>query len=94
MINYYRSHLPRMAELAAPLYSLLKKDVAFEWTSTHQLAFDKLKQAFATRLLLSPVDFTKSFQLYTDASTIALGACLKQGECLIDFYSYRLSPTE
>ena len=83
-----------MAMMAAPLYALLKKDVPFEWTSFHQMAFDKLKQAFAARLMLSPVDFTEKFQLYTDASTIALGGCLKQGDLIIDFYSYRLSPTE
>ena len=52
----------------------------------HQQAFDILKERFAARIILFPVNLKETFQLYTDASVLAIGACLKQGVKIIDFF--------
>jgi cleavage and polyadenylation specificity factor subunit 1 len=46
------------------------------------------------RIQLSPIDLKKTFELYTDASMVAIGAVLKQGDNIIEFFSRKLQPTE
>jgi hypothetical protein len=56
--------------------------VKFEWHSSHQLAFDKIKKVIGTeiKVVLCYPDFKKPvlFHLYTDASDHQLGAVIMQ----------------
>ena len=98
LINYYRKFIPRMAEIAQPLTSLLKKGVQYEWTAECQKAMEILKGAVTRPPILRYVDFTKPMILTTDASNGALGAVLSQedggAEFPIYFASKTLSPAE
>jgi hypothetical protein len=58
------------------LTSLTSSKVKFEWHSSHQQAFDKIKKVIGAEVLLCYPDFNKPvlFHLYTDASDHQLGA--------------------
>ena len=49
-----------------------------DWTSDHQKAFEGLKTALLTSVVLAHPDFTRPFVLCTDASLDGLGAVLSQ----------------
>ena len=44
MTNYSSKYIRDFATLTAPLLELTRKDVRFDWTPTHQEAFEKLKE--------------------------------------------------
>jgi hypothetical protein len=61
-----------------PLTRLTSRKVKFEWHSSHQQAFDKIKKVIGTEVLLCYPDFNKPFHLYTVASEDHLGAVIMQ----------------
>jgi hypothetical protein len=75
------------------LTSLTSSKVKFEWHSSHQQAFDKIKKFIGTEVLLCYPDFNKPvlFHLYTDASDHQLGAVIMQDKKPISFYSRKLN---
>ena len=66
------------ATIVGPLHALMKKDVVFHWTPEWQEAFLKLKHLLMIAPITAFPDFTMPFRLYTDASTLGLGAILAQ----------------
>ena len=61
---------------------LLKKDVAFYWDDQVQRSFEALKKSLTTAPLLSPLDFSKYFILYLEASDMTIGTVVVQeDEC-------------
>ena len=76
--NYYRKFVRGYADIAAPLFNLLKSDVNFEWQEQHQNAFDRLIAALTSYPVLRQPDLTQPFIVHTDASGFALGAVLSQ----------------
>ncbi|KAK3024595.1 hypothetical protein RJ639_044219 [Escallonia herrerae] len=58
---------------AAPLTDLLKKGKVWEWSKRCQIAFDGLKEAVTEEPVLALPDYTKLFELQTDASEFAIG---------------------
>jgi hypothetical protein len=78
------------------LTSLTSSKVKFEWHSSHQQAFDKIKKFIGTELLLCYPDFNKPFlfHFYTDASDHQLGAVIMQDKKPIDFYSQKLNTAQ
>jgi hypothetical protein len=77
-VNFYRRFVPNFANVARPLYNLLRKDNPWQWSASEQGAFDALKAALTSaRLLLQP-DVRKPFFLECDASDYATGAILSQ----------------
>ena len=93
-VNFYRSHIPDLAAIAAPLYDLLKKRTKFLWTTACQKSFDLLCQVLSTRITLVPFRDEGHLVLQTDASSVALGAVLLQNNLPVEFYSRRLSSVE
>jgi hypothetical protein len=77
------------------LTSLTSSKVKFEWHSSHQQAFDKIKKVIGTEIqvLLCYPDFNKPvlFHLYTHASDHQLGAVIMQDRKPIAFYSRKLN---
>ena len=71
----------------------------FEWMMKHQEAFDALKEALSTALVLGYPDFSGEFILEIDASLSGLGTILSQqgkdGQiCVIAYASHSLCPSE
>ena len=61
------------ADIAGPLYDMLKDDASEYWGSAQQAAFDNLKEKLTSEPIRAHPNFDKPFKLYTDASDIGLG---------------------
>jgi hypothetical protein len=72
--------LPKWDSSPVPLTSLTSSKVKFEWHSSHQQAFEKIKKVIGTEILLCYPDFNKSdtFHLYIAASDHQLGSVIMQ----------------
>jgi hypothetical protein len=53
-----------------------------------------VKATIAKEVVLAYLDFTKQFEVYTDASTMQLGSLVTQGNRPIAFFSRKLSVTQ
>jgi hypothetical protein len=78
LTSYYRRLIQGFADLAYPLYYLLKNDVPWVWTEDCQAGFDSLREALVSDPVLALPDFYRPFKLTTDASYRGLGAVLEQ----------------
>lgn len=78
MVVYFSQYIPYYSFIAAPLFALLKKGVKWHWNAEHELAFLEAKQTLSKAPVLGHPIQGRPYQLYTDASDIALGACLQQ----------------
>ncbi len=104
MVQYYRDMWAKRSEMLAPLSNLVRecgetkttrknkvKKTPWHWDSIHQIAFDNVKATVVKEVLLAYPDFTKPFEIYTDASTKQLGAVITQENRPIAFFSQKLS---
>lgn len=80
MVGYYKRFIKNFSKIAKPLTNLLKKDEPYKWTDKCQEAFDTFKEILTNKPLLQYPDFSQPFNITTDASNIAIGAILSQGE--------------
>ena len=55
------------------------------------MAFDNVKATIAKEVVLAYPDFSKTFEIYTNASTTQLGAVITQDNRPITFFSRKLS---
>ena len=78
MVVYFSQYIPYYSFIAAPLFGLLKKGVKWRWEAEHEIAFQEAKQALSKAPVLGHPIQGQPYRLYTDASDIALGACLQQ----------------
>ena len=80
LCNYYRKFIKSYANIAAPLTSLTRKGVPFQWSPECQAAFDLLKQKLTEAPILAypSSDPNDEFILDTDCSDVAMGAVLSQ----------------
>ena len=77
LIGYYRNFVKNYGNIAAPLTALPKNN-SFTWTPATTQAFQTLKMAMCTTLVLALPDFTKTFVLECDASGKGIGVVLYQ----------------
>ena len=63
------------------------KNEGFHWDVTAQKAFDNLKLIMSTTLILHLLDFNEPFSLFTDSSSLGMGAILQQKGHPIAFFS-------
>ncbi len=97
----------KRSEILAPLTDLVgecgetkatkkngTKKKPWKWESIHQQAFSNVKATVTNEVVLAYPDFTKPFEIYTDASTVQLGAVITQENRPIAFFSRKLSKTQ
>jgi len=84
----------KRSHILAPLASLTSKTAKWSWGEVEQTAFDQIKKIVAKEVLLSYPDFTKLFQMYTDASHLQLGAIITQSGKPIAYWSHKLNPAQ
>ena len=107
MVQYYRDMWVKRSQMLAPLTDLVgecgemkttkknkTKKKPWRWDPIHQHAFDNVKATITKDVVLAYPDFYKSFEIYTDASTMQLGAVITQDNRPIAFFSRKLSETQ
>jgi hypothetical protein len=100
MVQYYRDLWARRSDMLAPLTTLVGecgqtkttkakgiKKVPWHWDEAHQRAFDHVKATIAKDVVLAYLDYSKVFEIYTDASNKQLGAVITQDNRPIVFFS-------
>ncbi|GFW49499.1 retrovirus-related Pol polyprotein from transposon 297 [Trichonephila clavipes] len=94
MSQWYSKFIKNYTDLCEPLYNLKRKLKKFCWTTEVQKAFDVVKAAITKAPVLKLPDFKKPFELFTDASSIGVGAVLNQEQRPVVFASRKLSSAE
>ena len=92
MVTYLTPSAPNLAEITAPMRSLLRQNSDFVWDSPQVEAFYKVEQTITQASVLAFSNPQKPLTLQVDASKHGLGASLLQEEKPVAFAS-NLSPT-
>ena len=74
--------------------ALKTRKVPWHWDAVHQKAFDDVKAVIAKDVALAYPDYSKEFEIYTDASSKQMGAVITQQNRPIAFFSRKLSETQ
>ncbi len=107
MVQYYRDLWARRSDMLAPLTSLVgecgqnkttkakgTKKVPWHWDEVHQRALNHVKATIAKDVVLVYPDYSKVFEIYTDAFSKQLGAVITQDNRPIAFFSRKLSDAQ
>jgi hypothetical protein len=107
MVQYYRDLWARWSKMLAPLTSLVgecsqtkvtrakeARKVPWHWNEVHQRAFDHVKATIAREVVLAYPDYSKVFEIYTNAWSKQLGAVITQENRPTAFFSQKLSTTQ
>ena len=76
--GYYRRFIENFTKIATSMFKLLTKDADFQWDTPCQEAFDTLKAKLSVTPVLRGPNWSLPFEIFTDASDIALGGVLGQ----------------
>lgn len=98
LFGYYRKFIKNFAKLTKPLTHCLKKGMQIKHTAEFVESFETCKKIIMNDPILQHPDFSKTFNLTTDASNVAIGAVLSQGpigkDLPVSFASRTLNPAE
>jgi hypothetical protein len=92
LTGYYKKFIRNYSLISITLSDLLKKNVVFQWTPTHQAAFDHLKQLMLEAPVLAIPNFQIPFAVETDACKRGVGAVLSQNGHPVAYLSKALGP--
>ncbi|CAM8972404.1 unnamed protein product [Rhodiola kirilowii] len=76
--GFYRRFIKDFSKIARPLTNLLCNDTKFQFDEECLMAFEKLKKALVSALIIQPPNWDLPFELMCDASDYAIGAVLGQ----------------
>jgi len=99
-VNFYRRFIQDFSTIARPLFNLTHSDKAWSWDTKEWEAFECLKIAVTTALVLISPQNSEPFCIEADSSDFASGAVLsqqlpgKEKWHLVAFYSKFLSLVE
>ena len=98
-VNFYHRFVPHLAAVLAPLHTLTSsvssQKAPLLWSPEQDQAFLESKRALSSAVRLHHPDPAAPLTLTTDASDIAVGAVLAQGNSQpVSFFSKKLSPAE
>ena len=94
MITYLSPFISNLSAQTASLRELLKQDSDFQWSPSHQQAFNELRNKICEDATLAYFDTSKPTTVQVDASMHGLGATLMQGGKPIAYASKALSDAE
>lgn len=94
MASWYRRFVPNFSTIMAPLHHLTGKNIKYHWTEECEVAFQTIKEKLTSAPVLACPDFSKTFDLYCDASSVGLGAVLSQEGKVIAYASRSLTKQE
>ena len=104
IVQYYRDLWVNNSDMLAPLTSLVgvcghtkvtkalkTMKVPCHWDEVHQKAFKDIKAVIVKDVALAYPDYSKEFEIYTDASSPHMGAVITHQNWPITFFSRKLS---
>ncbi|MFM8622685.1 MAG: RNase H-like domain-containing protein, partial [Holophagaceae bacterium] len=94
LVNYYRDMWRRRSHVLAPLTALCSETKKFVWGPAQKEAFREAKQVLSKEAILAFPNFSKVFEIYTDASLYQLGAVITQDGRPLAFYSRKLNDAQ
>ena len=95
LAGFYRRFVPNFSEVLVPLYDLLRKNAAWNWSPKEEAAFQEIKCRLCSHpVVLKLPNMTATFVVSTDASDTGLGAVLSQEGHVVEYASRRLSRAE
>ena len=94
MVNYLKRYSIRLMKLSEPFKPLLRENVEWSWDSTHQDAFDAIKEELTKTTVLAYFNPKSEHIIQTDASLKGLGAVLLQDGRPVIYVSRTLTPAE
>ncbi|KAG3123128.1 hypothetical protein PI126_g23850 [Phytophthora idaei] len=99
LANYLHKYSANYAEMARPLWNLLKKDAHRCWEVGHDEAFQAVKESLLRAPILALPDPDRPFSVVCDASDFAIGCALLQADAdgrerVIAFESRQLKAAE
>ena len=77
-VNFYQRFIYDYSKLASSLTHLIKKDILFEWITECQSAFDALKKAFTSDIILRHYNLNLKIVVKTNASDYVSEGILSQ----------------
>ena len=97
--NFYWRFIKGFSQLASPLTALTQKDIKFDWSSAAEQAFQALKAAFTSALILVMFDLNKPSTVESDSSDCITGEVLSQSDSQgvlhsVTYFFTRMSPAE
>ena len=105
MEQYYHDHWAGRSKMLTPLTSLVgecgqtkvtrtkgTKKSPWHWDEVHQRAFNHVKATIAIEVVLAYPDFSKVFEIFTNASSKHLGAVITQENRPIALFSSQNAP--
>ncbi|KAA0032741.1 ty3-gypsy retrotransposon protein [Cucumis melo var. makuwa] len=94
LAGYYRRFVENFSRIATPLTQLTRKGAPFVWSKACEDSFQSLKQKLVTAPLLTVLDGSGSFVIYSDASKKGLGCVLMQQGKVVAYASRQLKSHE
>jgi len=77
-VNFYRRFIQDFSAKARPLFDLTCSEQVWTWSGKEQAAFEDLKTAVTTALVLVSLQESDPFQIEVDSSDFAIGTVLSQ----------------
>ena len=94
MIQYLAPFIPNLSDTTEPLRALMKKGAVFEWSPSHDQAFERAKNSVCDTTSLAYFDTRKKTVIQVDSSLRGIGAVLMQDGKPVAFASKALTEAE
>ena len=86
LVNFYKKFYKKRSATLRPITTLTSNKVKFLWTKECEEAFKKMKAIMAEQTLARLPDYTKRFDVHTDASDKQIGGAISQEEIPLAYF--------
>eukprot|EP01018_Ginkgo_biloba_P010339 Gb_18720 [translate_table: standard] len=94
LASFYRKFVLNFSKLVAPLTELFKKSKKFKWTDKCQMRFDLLNHKLIEAPILTLLDVSRPFTIFTDAGGVAIGVVLTQDGKVVAYECRKMNEAE